>query len=81
MNTLIVNKVIDQLKVLPYELQWRVFEFTRALAVSGPRGIPGRQLIMFAGMIPPDDLQLMHQAIKAGCERMTMNGIAVRLMV
>jgi hypothetical protein len=27
----IVDKVVEQLKTLPYELQWRVFEFTRAL--------------------------------------------------
>ncbi len=69
MNPLIVNKVIEQLKELPDELQWRVFEFTRALAISAPRGIPGRQLRAFAGIIPPDDLQLMQAAIRAGCEK------------
>jgi len=73
MNTLIVNKVVDQLKALPYELQWRVFEFTRALAVSAPHGVPGRQLITFAGKILLDDLKLMHQAIKEGCEKVDEN--------
>lgn len=69
MSTLIMDKVIEQLKVLPYELQWRVLEFTRALAVSIPRGVPGRQLLRFAGVIPLDDLQLMRLAIEEGCER------------
>lgn len=73
MNTLIVDKVIEQLKVLPYELQWRVFEFTRALAVSIPHGVPGCQLLRFAGAIPLDDLQLMRLAIEQGCERVDAN--------
>lgn len=73
MNTPIVDKVIEQLKVLPYELQWRVFEFTRALAVSTPQGVPGRQLLRFAGVIPLDDLQHMHLAIEQSCERIDAN--------
>ena len=34
MNDLVADKVMNQLRVLPTELQWRVLEFTRALAVS-----------------------------------------------
>lgn len=48
----------------PYEIQWRVFELTRALAMSVPRGVPGPQLLRFAGAISLDDLQLMRQAIE-----------------
>lgn len=62
--TTLVDKVVDQLKTLPYEMQWRVFEFTRALAMSVPRGVPGPQLLRFAGAISLDDLQLMRQAIE-----------------
>jgi hypothetical protein len=50
-------------------MQWRVFEFTRALAVSVPRGVPGSQLLRFSGTIPPDDLQLIREAIQEGCEQ------------
>ena len=71
--TTLVDKVVDQLKTLPYEMQWRVFEFTRALAVSAPRGVPGLQLLRFAGAIPLDDLQLMRQTIEEGCERVDTN--------
>lgn len=42
----------------------------RPLARSG---VPGRQLVRFAGAIPPDDLQLMQQAIEADCERVDAN--------
>lgn len=71
--TTLVDKVMEQLEALPYELQWRVFEFARALAVSVPRGVPGRQLLRFAGVIPPDDLQRMRQAIEQGCEQVDIN--------
>jgi hypothetical protein len=69
MNTL-VDQVVEELKSLPYELQWRVFEFTRALVASVPRGVPGQRLLRFAGAIPLGHLQLMSQAIEEGCERM-----------
>jgi hypothetical protein len=68
MDTL-VDKVVEQLKTLPYELQWRVYEFTRALAVSAPRGVRGEQLLRFAGSIPFEELQLMRQVIEQECER------------
>lgn len=73
MNTPIVDRIVEQLKVLPNNLQWRVLEFTRALALSTPRGVPGRQLVRFAGAIPLADLQLMKQAIEQGCEQVDTN--------
>ncbi|MCS6844019.1 MAG: hypothetical protein NZ528_06805 [Caldilineales bacterium] len=73
MSTPIVDKIVEQLKVLPYESQWRVFEYTRALAGSAFRGAPGSQLLPFAGAIPADDLQLMRFAIEEGCERIDAN--------
>ncbi|MBI4672830.1 MAG: hypothetical protein HY741_14325 [Chloroflexi bacterium] len=71
--TTLVDKVVDQLKTLPYEMQWQVLEFTRALAVAVPRGVPGLQLLQFAGAIPLDELTLMRQAIEEGCERVDAN--------
>jgi hypothetical protein len=69
MDTPIINKVVEQLKTLPYDLQWRVLTFTRALAVSAPQGVPGRQLVRFAGAISADDAHLMREAIEHGCEQ------------
>ena len=73
MDTPIIDKVIEQLRDLPQELQWRVLEFTRALAISSPRGVPGEQLLSFAGAISPDDVQLMREAIEQGCEQVDAN--------
>ena len=74
MTTPIVDKVIEQLRGLPAELQWRVFEFTRALAASTPHGVSGRQMLQFAGTIAPDDLKRMREVIDTGCERVDADG-------
>jgi len=73
MDISIVEKVVEQLKALPQELQWRVLEFTRALAVSTPHGVSGVQLLRFAGTIALDDVNIMRQAIEQGCEQVDVN--------
>jgi len=73
MDRPIVVKVVELLKDLPQELQWRVLEFTRALARSTPRGVPGQELLRFAGAISPDDARLMREAIERGCEQVDAN--------
>ncbi|HET90631.1 MAG TPA: hypothetical protein ENN99_07830 [Chloroflexi bacterium] len=74
MTTLVVDKVVEQMQVLPHELQWQVLEFTRALAHSVTRGVSGRTLLRFAGVISSDDVELMRQAIERGCEQVDANG-------
>ena len=69
MNVSIVDKVVEQLHTLPDELQWRVLEFTRTLVLSTPHGIPGQQLLRFAGAFPLEDVRLMSEAIEQHCER------------
>ena len=73
METSIVEKIVEQLKTLPRELQWRVLEFTRALSLSAPRGVPGKQLLRFAGSISLDDVTLMRDAIEQGCEQIDVH--------
>ncbi|GBC77969.1 hypothetical protein HRbin08_01455 [bacterium HR08] len=68
MSTMVIGVILERLKSLPYEWQWRVLEFTRALARSVPRGVPGHRLLRFAGAIPLDDVQRMRQAIEQGGE-------------
>jgi hypothetical protein len=73
MDTPILDKVVEQMRDMPQELQWRVLEFTRALAISTPQGIPGQRLLKFAGAISPDDARRMREAIGQGCERVDAN--------
>jgi hypothetical protein len=73
MNISIIDEVIEQLRAMPQHLQWQVLEFTRILAKSQVRGTPGQELLRFAGSIPPDDLQLMREAIEQDCEQVDIN--------
>lgn len=73
MDTPILDKLIEQLKIMPQDLQWRVLEFARTISGSTIQGIPGRQLLRFAGSIPPDEVQLMRQAIEQDCEQVDLD--------
>jgi hypothetical protein len=73
MDAPIIEKVVEQLKALPHELQCRVLEFTRALAQSTPHGVPGQQLLHFTGTISPEDAKLMREAVDQGCEQVDAN--------
>ena len=63
------TEIAEQLDSLSYDLQRRVLDFARVLAFSQPKGVPGKQLLDFAGAIERDDLEAMTQAIEEGCER------------
>ena len=62
------QEIAKLLHQLPEAEQQRVLDFARELADVKPRGIPGADLLGFAGHIPPDDLQRMNDAIEEGCE-------------
>jgi hypothetical protein len=73
MNNPVIVRVVEQMETLPANLQQQVLEFVEALKASTQRGIPGSQLLRFAGFIPSDDLQRMKQAIAIGCEQVDLN--------
>lgn len=73
MNIPIIEEVVEQLKVMPQDLQWQMLEFARSLAKAKVRGKPGQQLLRFAGSIPSDDLQLMREAIEQDCEQVNVD--------
>lgn len=64
----IVEAVVEQIKALPENLQLRVLRYARTLAPR-PAGVPGSQLLRFAGAIGSDDLRVMQEVIEQGCER------------
>jgi hypothetical protein len=61
MSSTVKAQVMAQLDILPEDLQQQVLEFVQALQVFTQRGIPGKELLQFAGTIPLDDLELMRQ--------------------
>ena len=73
MNMSIIDQVIEQLRVMPQHLQWQVLEYSCTLVSSQVRGVPGQQLLRFAGAILPDDLLLMREVIERDCEQVDLN--------
>lgn len=74
MNTIVIDRVVEQLRALPQELQWRVLAFTQTLAPTAAlHGVPGHKLLSFAGVISRDDLTVMGQAIERGCEQVDVH--------
>ncbi|MEH2248818.1 hypothetical protein [Nostoc sp.] len=73
MDTSILARLIEELKVMPEDLQYRVLEFARALIGLQIHGVPGRKLLNFAGTISPNDIQLMREAIEQGCEQVDID--------
>jgi hypothetical protein len=47
-------------------------EFVRKLEAALPQGVPGKNLLRFAGVIPLDDLEAMKQAIDNDCEQVDL---------
>ncbi|NET35387.1 MAG: hypothetical protein F6K19_25745 [Cyanothece sp. SIO1E1] len=73
MNTSIIDQIVEQLRAMPQPLQWQVLKFVRSLVSDKIQGVPGQQLLRFAGAISSSDLQLMRDVIEQDCERIDLN--------
>ncbi len=69
----VIARVVEQMEILPLDLQQMVLEFVQSLQSAPLRGTPGKQVLQFAGFIPADELNLMHGAISTGCELVNLN--------
>jgi hypothetical protein len=73
MSNSLISSLIEQLTLLPDDLQRQVLEFVRGLKSPAGHGVPGDRLLRFAGSIPLDDLELMRQAIDKDCRTIDPN--------
>ncbi len=69
MGESVIPTVIEQLLMLPDDMQRQVLEFMQTLRATMRQGTPGKQLVQFAGLIPEEDLVQMRHAIEAECGR------------
>jgi hypothetical protein len=67
------SEIREQLDQLPPRQQRQVLEFARSLVATQIRGVPGKDLLHFAGSIDAEDLNAMKQAIDEGCEKIDLN--------
>jgi hypothetical protein len=57
----------------PLDLE-RVLEFARSVKSTPFKGSSGKDMLELVGLIPPEDLKEMTDAIEEGCERVDTNG-------
>lgn len=67
------KEILDQINTLPSELQQKVLEFIHSLTRGLPKGILGKNLLKFAGIISLDDLKIMIETIEDGCEQIDVH--------
>jgi hypothetical protein len=63
----------EQLEHLPAEQQHQVLEFARSLVKAKGSGMPGKDLLRFAGAIDTEDLNAIKKAIHEGCEKVNLD--------
>ena len=68
MDPTVEKDLHEQLGQLDEIQQQRVVEFARSFAGNRARGVPGRVLLRFRGAIEQGELNLIAQAVEAGCE-------------
>lgn len=69
MSESVIPMVVEQMLVLPDDMQRKVLAYLQDLRATLHRGIPGKQLVQFAGLIEAEDLEQMQQAIERDCEQ------------
>ena len=69
----IQTELLARLAQLPEEKQRRVLDVAHALGGSTPRGVPGSQLLQFAGTMTKAEAKEMLTAIEEDCEQVDPN--------
>ena len=72
-ETSIEKDILEEVHKLATPQQERVLKFARSLVNDQPPGIPGKNLLRFAGIIDKDDLRTIARSIDEGCERVDRN--------
>jgi hypothetical protein len=71
--TPVKEEILREIDHLPLHFQKRVLDFVRTLKSTLDEGVPGRELLCFAGILPPEEGKLMSQAIEESCEQVDPN--------
>lgn len=67
------KQLLDRLKVLDSRQQIQVLDYVNQLTAGKRVGVPGKELLRFAGAIAPEDLKIMASVIQEECERVDLN--------
>lgn len=73
MSDTLIDQVVKQLRTMPDDLQQEVLLYTRQLKKVKQVGVPGKELVQFAGTFESDDLEIMRQAVDVDCEQVDLS--------
>jgi hypothetical protein len=71
--TPVKEEILREIDHLPLHFQKRVLDFVRTLKSTPDEGVPGRELLCFAGILPLAEGKLMIRAIEESCEQVDPN--------
>ena len=63
------EQIVRQLDGLSDRDQRRALDFVRSLSAAKLEGVPGGNLLRFAGAFEPEEARRISEAIEEGCER------------
>jgi hypothetical protein len=72
-NAEIKKEIIKDLNNLPIELQKKVKEFTHTLLNTKSKGVQGRDLLKFSGIIDDNNAEELRKIIDEGCATVDHN--------
>ncbi|CAG0989225.1 hypothetical protein METP2_02471 [Methanosarcinales archaeon] len=64
------REIIKRLDRLPFEIQIKILDLAEAAAPSPQKGVSGKKLLRFTGILNADDVTDMTQAIENGCDKL-----------
>jgi hypothetical protein len=67
------REMIERLDRLSYEIQIKILDLAEAAAPSPQKGVSGKKLLRFSGILNADDVTDMTQVIENGCEKVDIN--------
>ena len=67
------EEIVNEIGRLDYENQRRVLYFAKGLASASIKGVSGKRLLSFAGLMPREDLGAIERAIEEHCEKVDHN--------
>ena len=69
METSILREIIEQVRILPDNMQYKVLSIIKDLRTQTQQGAPGLALLQFSGSIPAQDIDKIRETIQSGCEQ------------
>ena len=67
------NEMLELWSRLDGEGRRAVLDFAKGIEVSPADGVPGAELVRFAGTIDAEELERMSAAIEDGCEKVNLD--------